>query len=183
MKDEANKDPEKAKAAPPPAPPDPTVTLEDLREFGAIAAESTDGAHVDVVTKGGVALCFPGDEKKAATLTEEQLMGKPQPAAAPKPAAKAAPTPAKVAAEEDLSDLPKKLREAMRDFGLKREHVLGHRFPQEGEVVIVTRGGRKLFWPADKGRVLTDMEKGDDPGTPAPRFFPEGVLDGGRKRG
>lgn len=185
-------------SAPPPAtmmdephtapPPPARLTLQDLRELNVIGSESADGTKVDVVTKGGVALRFPGDEEKAATLTEEQLLGvvAPPPKAPAKAPAAAPPPPAAQAEpdnDEDLSDLPKKVQQAARDFGLKRRHVLGHRNAEDGSVVIITAGGRKLFWPADKGKVLTSMQKGDDPGVGFPRFFPQGHLDGGRKRG
>jgi len=62
--------------------------------------------------------------------------------------------------EEDLSDLPEALQMAIQCFGLKRDHVLGHRLTEDG-VVVITRGGRKLRWPGDeeKAAALTDTDK------------------------
>lgn len=86
---------------------------------------------------------------------------------------------------EDLSDLSLALQDAIRGFGLKRADILDHRIRPEGGVVVVTRGGRKLAWPEDRGRAasLTPEEKDGVQRQAAPRFFPEGFLDSGRKRG
>lgn len=82
--------------------------------------------------------------------------------------------------EEDLSDLPEALQIAIPAFGLKREHVLGHRLTEDG-VVIITRGGRKLRWPGDeqKAAALEPQEKDGIPRKEWPRFF---ALDSGRPR-
>lgn len=81
--------------------------------------------------------------------------------------------------EEDLSDLPVLLKGAMRDFDLRRAHVLGHRLTDDGKVVIVTAGGRKITWPDEAERVLSPADKGEPDAAKAPRFWPEGFLEKG----
>jgi hypothetical protein len=82
---------------------------------------------------------------------------------------------------EYLSGLPPVLQEAIQGFGLKRDNVLSHRIRPEGGCVIVTRGGRKLAWPDDAGRNLTDAERGTAVPN-APRFFPKDFLERGPKK-
>lgn len=64
------------------------------------------------------------------------------------------------------------LEEALAGFGLKPEHVLAWGPIPDG-LRIVTAGGRKLGWPADKDRVLTQNEKDGQPSGPK---HPKGYL-------
>jgi hypothetical protein len=152
----------------PAAPVVNTLTLDDLRELGAVRSEASDGkgGH-DVNTKGGAALHFPGDEEKAANLSVEELIGAEPPA--PPATTEAADTQAL------LGSLTPTQR-AMAHWGLEPRHVLGSKeHPQEDssvDVVIVTQGGQKLRWPRDSARVLSDMEKGDGvPNAPSGGIF------------
>jgi hypothetical protein len=79
--------------------------------------------------------------------------------------------------KEDLSDLPPLLQHGIRGFGLVRYDVLGHS-ETEDSVTIVTRGGKKVRWPADRARVLTEAEKGRTEAVRVP-FFKDGL--GGKK--
>jgi hypothetical protein len=94
------------------------------------------------------------------------------------------------AEEEDLSDLPEILQQAIVVFGLKRDNVLDYKVSsrageKKGEtiesVVLVTRGGRKLHYPGDEAKAakLTDAEKDGEQRIPTPRFFPGGLSPRG----
>ena len=66
------------------------------------------------------------------------------------------------------------LEDAIARWGLVPADVLAWRgFEPEVESVLVTAGGRKLRWPDDEARVLTEADKGRAVYTPA---YPEGYL-------
>jgi hypothetical protein len=63
-------------------------------------------------------------------------------------------------------------------FDLEPRHVLGagDKTLEDGtvQVTIVTKGGQRVRWPQDQGRVLSAMEKGDGVPTPTPAgIFPK----------
>lgn len=155
-------------AAPPPPPaeqPDDEdlddedeghwLDLEELREIGAVLAESADGDHVDVVTRGGRRLRFPGDEQKAGQMTISELTGQ-----APE-------TPS----VETGTLRPRVLQD------LEERDCIAARRVEDGKTIVVTKGGQKLTFPGDELRAgqLTDSELDGEARQAWPRAGDTGV--------
>ncbi len=66
------------------------------------------------------------------------------------------------------------LEDALAHWQLAPEDVLAWRGGPEVGLMLVTAGGRKLAWPADMARVLTDGDRGGR--APHPGLYPGGYL-------